>query len=246
VAQYHVSSHDGTTLTQRAGYEASNVADNRVSRKWRSTNADDEWLLFYDDVGSDDLSADMLFVVGHNLYNDTLTITWETNSSDSWGVPATTDTVSYTSYFLKEYPAATREDAYHRLRFQNSTNPDGYVSMGRVLLLDTYSMTNYPQSRTPRRIIDTSRKRKSFTGQDYTDEGVQYKQYNFVWPYITDTERTNLETIWELHGPHTPLVIDINTDDTTLDPVYGYIDEFELDHIVAWQWSCRILFTEAL
>lgn len=234
-----------TANSAASGYAASNVLDNRISRKYRSTGDSTEWVMFDAGAGNT-LDPKMIAIIGHNI-TDGATIKWQANATDSWGTPSLDQAITHASGIMWNYQASAQSYRYHRFYVEDASNPDTYIEIGKIMLLLTVDMTEYPQTRMPRKTVDTSLIRRSRTGQVYGSLGVQYLAYEWNWPIMPNGDRVNLEAIWEAHGKAKPLITIPNTGDTTVPAVYGHIvEDLDINHVIAYQWAARVVFEEAL
>ena len=102
-------------------------------------------------------------------------------------------------------------------------------------------MLNFPYE-----MIDTTTRWMSKTGQLYSNEGITYKSYNFDIPLISDTNRQNLETMFDDVKGNEPIlwVPDENNTDK-IEPLYCIITALSFNHIYNFNYSASMGLTEA-
>ncbi|KKL75046.1 hypothetical protein LCGC14_2058830 [marine sediment metagenome] len=81
---------------------------------------------------------------------------------------------------------------YWRFTFSDVSNIDGYIEIGRIWLGTTTTLLG-PARTSTERIIDTTIKSFSRTGQIYSDTGYRYKVFDVTFPYWTDTIKNSVE-----------------------------------------------------
>lgn len=136
-----------TATESYATLPVANLADPVRSKVWRAPSA----------TGTQTLKAKLgaayaiggLALVGSNITTDS-TITIQANSSDSWGSPAFTSSITPwdagDSGVMVVYFGAAQTYQWWRVMVTNMTNPDGYIEIGVVVLGPVLSMATAPES----------------------------------------------------------------------------------------------------
>ncbi len=153
---------------------------------------------------------------GHNLTVDAV-VQIQGNATDSWGSP--TVDITMTRGINGIYYAITgfSDLKYWRFVFADISNPDGYIEVGRLWLGHTTALLGASRT-TTEKIIDTTIKSWSRSGQAYTDIGYRYKEYNVDFPYWTNTNKDAIEDfINEVHG--SPFYVAFDETNLTLIPL---------------------------
>jgi len=242
--QWDESSYTVSSNSEETDYPASNLREYQLARHYRATGDTSEWVKI-DGGSSEAITASIAFIAGHNITSGATTIKIQGNDTDSWGSPTVDQSFTHDAGVM--WKAFTEDSLrYWRFLVEDASNPDTYIKMGRVGLGTYLDMTNWPKAQFPRRTVDTSTIRRSPTGQLYGDKRITYKEYEFDFPIITDTERQNLETMWEAVQKVKPILFIADPSGTTIDPLYCTISEFELTALVGFQWQARMVLTEAL
>lgn len=238
---------DSYTLSinsEASGYSKENVREYQLSTTYRTTGDSDEWLKV-DGGSSEEITANCAFIAGHNISSGATTIKIQGNDTDSWATPTVDESFTHDTGVMWE--TFTSDDLrYWRWAVADASNSDGYIEMGRVGLGTYFTTTEEAAAGFTRRIVDTSSYTRSITGEIYGDEGITYIEYDFQFPVLTDTDRTNMETMWETVKSVKPIILIPTENDSTLDPLYCVITRFEITHRIGLElWSCNLSVAEA-
>jgi hypothetical protein len=233
-----------TTYSENASYPVENVRDYQLTKQYWTTGDTAEWVRIDAGVGLT-ITATIAYIAGHNISSGAGYIKIQANATDVWTAPTLDQSFTY-SAGLMWVAFGTQSLRYWRFAIGDASNPDTVIKIGRLGLGTYFDLTNWAQSEFTRRIVDTSTVEKSVTGQDYGDERITYLEYDFTFPYLADTERVLLETMYRLVKRVKPVLFIANPSDTTLGPSYCTISRFELTHKIAWTWTGSMTLTEAL
>lgn len=233
-----------TANSENASYPLTNIRDYQLTKHYRSTGDTSEWIKI--DAGSGNtITATFAFIAGHNVSSGATTIKIQGNATDVWTDPTVNESFTYSSGVMWK-AFSSQALRYWRFLIEDASNPDGYIKIGRLGLGTYFDLSDWAQAAFARRPIDTSVLDRSVTGQGYGDERITYYEYDYNFPIMIDADRVNMETMWTTNKKVKPIVLVPNPDDTTLDPIYAYITNFDLNHIIAWQWSLALTISEAL
>jgi hypothetical protein len=93
----------------------------------------------------------------------------------------------------------------------------------------------------------TARVDISASGQAYGDSGYDYRNPTFNFPYLSNTERTNIRTMWAAVHNYIPVYVIIWPGSTTEEkPIYGVINQNAIewkrtdDQTYRWATSLQI------
>jgi hypothetical protein len=193
-----------TGSTEESAYPAANVQDSILASVWRTTGVTSENLVI--NLGTAQ-SADIVFLGNHNL-TSSATITLQANSSDSWGAPPFSESLTWESGVInKAFTSASYQ--YWRILIADATNTDGYLKLGGVGLGAAYAppgigTTYQVENRS------TARKYTTETGQNYGSDGVFLRQVNVQIPYVTQAERVEMETCFFAKDWYKPFYVQYN------------------------------------
>lgn len=226
-----------TPTTENADYLAANLQDSRLSRVTRTTALSSQAWKIDAGVGNT-IMADAAAILAHNITSGAATIKIQANATDSWGSPSVDESFTHDAGVMVEFFTG---GSYRFWRFiiTDASNPDGYIEIGRLFLSDHYAFEELPESGFIQRVIDTTVKDYSQSGQVYTDVGITYEIYEIPPGLIEDTTRQSLISNLANVGRHTPFVLVPDEDNLTkLDPLYCILeDDQEYAHAGGWHWS---------
>lgn len=241
--QWDDSDNAVTSETEDADYPLTNIRDYQLSKTYRSTSASAQFVML-DGGASGAITATMVWLAGYNL-TASMSATLQTNNNDSWGSPPGSVNLTYDANII--YTAfSTASFRYWRFNLDDTSIADDFIEVGRIGVGTYFDLTHAARAGAIRRTVDTSRATRSPTGQIYGFEGITYVEYDMDFSYWDDAERVNIESMYTTVKMVKPIVFIPNPSDTTLDPVYGIISNFELSHIFAWKWRGRLTISEAL
>jgi hypothetical protein len=184
-------------------YPTDNLFDTYGTQVVKFTGKTDEWLVFEKPTFFD---FNSIGIVNHN-FTAAATITIEAHTSDSWGSPAYTQTLTWKEYLIYEFiTAVDTADNYDfvRLRVQDAANTAnvcfGIVILGDYIQLPGFSFdvaftdTNYGVSNT------------SESGQ--TDGSSKYtgRQFPVNMGAFSNTQRLAIRTLIETNGDYQPFM----------------------------------------
>lgn len=104
---------------------------------------------------------------------------------DPWGGVYAAD---LPRHFVRVLDQAVAGQSF-QIDISNATNPDGYLEVGRLFIgpvLQPAYNADYDNVLTP---VDTSEHTRMADGTLATDEGVQYRRFEFALSWLSDTER---------------------------------------------------------
>lgn len=239
--QYDLSGNTITANSESSVYGLSNLEDYQLVKVYRSTGDAAEWVKIDAGAGNT-ITATCAAICSHNLTSGA-TIKIQGHTADSWAGPDVDETFTHDDGdMVKTFSSASKR--YWRFSFADGSNPDGYIEIGR-LFLGTYLTLDNPHTDFPYEVIDTSIVDSSITGQSYGDEGVTIRSYSFNWNHWTNTEKTNIVTMFEDVKTVKPVVIVPDPDNTDkIDIDYVRITELSVKHWYNYAWNGRINFVE--
>ncbi len=235
-----------SAATENSNYPAENVADQRLSKVYRSTDDEDEWILF--DAGpGNTINPTAVLIAAHNI-TAAATITIQGNATDSWGAPTVSETVTHDDETMVLFftGAALR---YWRLFVDDPTNPDTRIEIGRVFL-GTY-LALPPIEPSPNLPLQSSTAvTSSITGQVYANRRKVFRVPAFAYPLVTDAQRQSLETMFRAVEGATPVFLIVWEDNLAqVGPIYCTIDQseipFQQSPVMGLLWETSLKFKEA-
>ncbi len=186
------------------------------------------------------LTADMAAILNHNLSADA-TIKIQGNDYDSWEGPLLDTEMTW-----RDGPIVTfmTSASYPFWRFYiiNQNVEDGYFEVGRFMLgeylqVDPSSLVEFPEKH-PR----NDRQAFSKSNQFYADQGSGWKELKYKFVNTNDTMKDKIETMWNLNGKHTPLLLmNYDTNYTIHEPIYvAIIKDIVFNHLLHDKWDYNL------
>lgn len=230
-----------TESSENASYPVENTRDFQLTKKFWTTGDTAEWAKV-DGGSSEAITANAAYIAGHNLTNGG-TYAIEGNDTDAWGTPTVDTSITWRAGVMIA-SFGSDDLRYWRFNLADASNPDGVLKIGKFGIGTAFTLTQWAKNSFVRRTVDTSDVRRSPTGQLFGDEKITYLEYDFEFSMLTDADRTNLEAMWDHCKKVKSLLFVPNASDLTLLPMYCNITNFELTHIIAYQWAARLTLTE--
>ncbi len=232
-----------TALTTDLLYPVENMQNQRLAKRWRSTDASAQTIVV--NLGSAQ-AVDTLAILGHNL-QVSATVIVEAHTSDSWGTPALSAiTLTYNAGAILKYLAAAQTFQYWRYTLNDPTNTDGYVEVGRpwlgtFLAIDPSSLDSFTVTKKRSDTVTHGRDR-----QKYATEGVGWREFNLSFPRTGGTALTAVQTMYDTVGNHGSVIFS-NFDSLRIydlvEPVYSSIvGEIDFRHggFMQFLWGIRL------
>jgi len=236
-----IDKYTPTVSSEQGNFPAENVQDTQLIMTWRTNSLTGQYLKIDAGEGKT-ITATCAAIVAHNL-TSSATIKIQANATDSWGgTPSVDESFSYDAAIMVRFftSAAYR---FWRFYFDDATNPDAYIEIGRLVLCVYYQLDEFPSGDLKDRPVDTSVASFSISEQMYSDIGIQYQVYEIDLGILEDATRANLKTAVAVVGKHKPLVVLLDENNTAkLPALYCAIEtELEFDHVGGWGWKGGML-----
>jgi hypothetical protein len=217
-----------TALTSDANYPISNVQDQRLKTVWHSTSDSAQTVII--NMGSA-VPITTAAVMGHNLTASALTtIAGGTSAS----VFTTAQTITYNSDMMLKFFTAAKTFQYWKFSINNPTNPDTYLSIGRLWLgtyitVDPSALTDFTVSKLRSDNVRYGRSRQKFASI-----GVGWRKFELSFPKTGGTMLTAIQTMYDTVGKHSSLIFcnfDTDVSYPIVYPCYCSIQEdLEFNH----------------
>lgn len=227
---YNYDTWDGATITSSS--EAStdladdNTVDDLPGRVWRTTGASSESIVF--DFGSA-VNFDIFGIFNHN-FTSGATVKLQANGTDSWGSPSynqtltiATDADSVVLPRLVYFPSNPTARRYWRVSVQDSSNPDGYIEIGRLIAGSYYEPSRSVADGLIVTDIDPS---EGFAGPGtagFWRVRPKYRRAAILFPLYTATQADELYAFFSKVGRTRPIVLALDpTSRPSEDSMYCY------------------------
>ena len=204
-----------TALTTDLLYPVENMQNQRLSKRWRSTDASAQTIVV--NLGSAQ-AVDTVAILGHN-FSGSAAVTIEAHTSDSWGTPALSAiTLTYDAGAILSYFGSAATFQYWRFILDDPNNADGYVEVGRpwlgtFLAIDPSSLDSFTVTKKRSDTVTYGRDR-----QKYATEGVGWRAFNLTFPRTAGTSLTAVQTMYDTVGNHGSVIFS-NFDSLRIYPI---------------------------
>ncbi len=231
------------TLTESqedANYPVENTQDVRLAKVWRTQTTAAAQIVLDAGTGAT-ITCDVVAVIKHN-FSSSSTIAIRGNETDSnWGSSSLLRSVVYREGIMVKY-FASEAFRFWRFDFTDTTNPDGYYEIGRLFLgtylqVDPSSLVEFPEKH-----VRNDRQAFSKSNQFYADQGSGWKELKYKFVNTNDTMKGKIETMWNLNGKHTPLLLmNYDTSFSIIPPLYcAIIKDITFGHLLHDRWEYNL------
>ena len=214
------------TLTANSAiinYPVTNVLDSRLSRIFKTSSNTTATIVF--DVGSA-VTVTSVAIANHNISSGVTTLKVQGNATDAWGAPSVDETLTYSSGIItKQFTGGSYR--YWRINIVDAGNSDGYISLGRVGLYDSFTLPDISPSVGHTR-NSNSVKSISVSGQSYLDKRYFNSIYSVRFPKLSHTEKENLISQFETIDIGEPFFCRFDETELDFDTVYVTFDQDSL------------------
>jgi hypothetical protein len=193
--------------SENSNYPKRNLYSIHLSSAFRFTSKTSQNIVI--DFGSA-ISIDA-FCMSSNL-TSSATVNVEFNSSNSWGAPAATKSIT-PGYRIITETFSSVSYRYARITISDATNTDdlsiGNIYLGQELLMPSFN-SNYNISPT-----STSVATDSVSGQVYGKKGYFFKPHTFTFPQFNQTKKEQLDSFVEFCDNILPFYMAISYNNRT-------------------------------
>lgn len=212
-----IDSYTLVATSEAPNYPASNIVNIQLSRVWRSAAVDVAQTIDIDAGAGNTITATGVAIAAHNLTSGA-TVSVVASANSDYSAPSTNASVTYSSGIMTKFFTSDAK-RYWRISFTDTTNPDGYIEVGRAFLgtylqvVSTFGM-EFPEERE-----DTSQRFISAGGQVFGDEGVISRIHSLTFPEWAAAMRLSIISMYETVKKTKPVFVLLDEGDTTNLPV---------------------------
>lgn len=239
-----IDSYTPSASGENANYPSTNILDQRISRKWRTTTVSTSWYKIDTSTGE---SPAVAMVFGDNLSTGA-TVRIQSSTNDFSTTHKTYDMIriSRCGWFKKF--TSTSADRYWRFYFKDTACSDTYIEVGRLWLGGVSMLPGIDMS-FPEGWVDLTESQMSISGQRYTDRGDLLRRYTVNIPYMTSTQKTTLDNIIDdvrMSKTFLTIIDSASSTPTNVKPLYGSItSQIKYTHIFGNRWKASFELMEA-
>lgn len=232
-----------TALTAAVGFPIENVKEQRLSVEYRSTSVTAQTIVI--NLGAAH-SITTAAILGHNL-TSSASIIVAFNSVDSWASPPVTETLTYNADVILKF-FTSHNYQYVRFYINDTTNTDGYISIGRLWLGDYITIT-------PSSLLDFSvtkmRSDNVIHGrgrQKYASIGIGWRLFSFTFPPTKNAVLILLQSMIDYVGRHSSFIFcnfDTDRTYTLVEPCYcSLTEDIVFSHDTGMKFTYEMIFEE--
>jgi hypothetical protein len=207
-----------TALTAAASYPISNIQEQRLSQEYRTIAITSQTVIL--DLGSEH-SLSVAAIISHN-FTSSVTCTIEGNTTNSWP-GATSKTIVYNAGIMLNFFTPVSYQ-WWRFSFNDTTNTNGYLSMGRLWLGDYITID--PSSEMDF-TVTKKRSDRVIHGrgqQKFASIGSEWKEIKLSFPESNYTMIDQISTMYDVVGNHSSILFsnfnDLRGVSSLIEPTY--------------------------
>ncbi len=212
-----------TATTENINFPLTNLQENQIYKTYRSTAKNAQRIVI--DLAS--LKSDYVYLKNYN-FTSSVTLRLEANTSDSWGSPAFSETLTYNSeYIILNFTESTYN--YWSLYIDDTTNTNDYIELGLFVLGVGVEL---PGMSPDQIFTDKSDSTASYSrsNQMYGNEEIMYRENKITFPALTFTQRDTLRNIFRAVKNIRPILLIVWEDDLTYEsPIYCNINKDSIE-----------------
>lgn len=231
-----------SATTTAARFDLTNLQSTFFYETWRSTSKSAQRIV----LNLASLQANYVYLRNYN-FTSSVTLRIEANTSDSWGSPAFSQTLTYNSeYIILNFTSQTYD--YWSLYIDDPTNTDAYVELGGLILGQSVDLPGMD----PGQIFTTVTKSKaqfSVSQNLYGNEDIDYREKTIKFPALSFEEKKTINDIYKQVKNVTPVLIIVWEDALDKEPpIYCNINKIRLPYQKSKKlvkpWSASLDFVE--
>ena len=211
-----------TAYSEDVQYPATNVADTRLSRVYRSNGiASTEYIIAHE---TSTIAPTYAAILNHNVSSSAAIYVEASSSSGFTGCFSTT--LTWRDGCMLGYFTSTMKE-WWRVRVVGTSTSDGYLQIGRF---DLGTYLQLPGMKPDQEFLYETTAKISISdgGQAYGDDGYNFRQFKINFPYITSTNRNDMLTMWGVVKNYQPFVLHVWEASTEETPIYCILDQTNL------------------
>jgi hypothetical protein len=234
-----LSSSALTALSESGGYVITNVQNQRLAKKWKSSSATTQTVLCA--FASAPSAINTIAILSHNILSGT-TVKIQANDTDSWVTPPLDETITYNAGVMLKFLTVGEDYLYWRFSFSGQGSLEiGRLWLGSYLTVSPSSLLDFTISKKRTDVKQYGKHR-----QKYAQEGVGWRNFQMDFPPTSNTMLESIQTFYDTVGLHSSfLFCNFDTDRTyeIVEPCYCSIaQEIDFQH----DWGMRFKYSLVL
>ncbi len=219
-----------------ANYPVENTQDVRLAKVWQTETASAATIYIDAGTGST-ITCDSAAILNHN-FTASAGIVVQASTAATFTPVHLSANVTYQSGPMVVF-FTSGAHRFWRFSFDEITLAAGYYKIGRLMLgeylqVDPSSLVEFPEKH-----VRNDRQAFSKSNQFYADQGSGWKELKYKFVNTNDTMKGKIETMWDLNGKHTPLLLmNYDTSFSILPPLYcAIIKDITFGHLLHDRWE---------
>ena len=239
-----VDSGTVTASSENPIYPIENVQVARLAKPWQTIAVTGVNAVV--DLGSA-LAVNTVAIIGHTI-TTSATLNIEANSSDSWGSPSWSTSLTALSNMILKYLDASQTYQYWRFTIEDVSAASAYINIGRLWLgtyrqMDTASTVDFNVRKYRSDTVTYGRDRQKFA-----TEGAGWRSFDLSFKAFQGTMLTAMQTLYDTVGNHDSVIFS-NFDSLRtypiVEPVYCSIDgNLDFRHNGNMRFDFKMTLTE--
>ena len=233
-----------TCLTTDLLYPASNMQNQRLSKRWRSTSATGQTIII--DLGSPK-AVNTIALFGHG-FTTSATLSINGNAANSWTAPSVVTSLTALTGPILKYLAASVTYRYWRFNLSDTSAANAYIELGRpwlgeYLTIDPASLDTFTVSKRRSDTVTYGRDR-----QKYATQGVGWRSFSLSFPKTGGAMLNAIQTMYDTVGNFNSVIFsnfDSSRSYPIVEPVYASIvGDIDFAHTRAQKYTYSLTLEE--
>lgn len=209
-----------TPNSENVNYPATNILDSRRTRLFKTVAATTTATIVFDAGAA--VTVDSISIDNHNISSGVTTFKIQGNATDAWGGPSVDETLVWAAGIVtKSFTGGSFR--YWRLHIIDAGNTDTFISLGRVMLTNEFTMPDISPSVGHSR-NSHSIKSISVNGSAYQDSRYFGSLISVRFPKISHAEKANMISQLEIIDIGQPMFVTFDETELDLGTIYCTID----------------------
>jgi len=236
---------DGTILAASsayAQYPAEETQEDSPQSKWRSSGTDSAGEYIDCDFGAAS-PYDLIGILGHNIQAGA-TIQVVGADDDAFSVNVVTDTLTYVGNNIWQILGTARTKRYCRVLVIDIGNPAGYVSIGTIVVAQSYQLNRNPQPGTEKGYINETESEAVPSGVSYVTRRRESRaNYAYLFPSLNETSASYVHAAVADCGSHRAIALCLDPTTPNGNTLWVFMASQNLlqsQAYTCWTWAVQL------
>lgn len=202
-----------SSITENPNYPVSNIQDSRLSRVYRSTDTEQEFIFI--NAGG---SASYCFMYSENIPEDATVTLFGNDDNDFDSNAFEQAMVKRGNWWVADFSEQEYDFWAIYIDFSDTGDPE-FIEVGRVIISTYVQLPDLPYGYQWDEQTN-SRSSESISGQTYGDIRKEWKTFKEDFPRVSESQMANLKTIWAYVRNVKPFILLLWSARLDLEPPY--------------------------